>query len=79
MFPLKFVLPLFRKGERGNAEAFYTWVLPQLILNDFSVKAFPVGDWEAFCLWGAGVSEWRSPHHESPWPGIVNMINSIEF
>lgn len=79
MFPLKFVLPLFREGQRGHAEAFFTWVLPQMVLNDFPVEDFPVADWEAFCLSGAGGREWQNSHHKCPWPDIVNGISNIEL
>ncbi len=81
MFPLKFVLPLFRDGVRGHTEGFYTWVLPQLHLvgSDYPIEQFPVGDWEAFLLQGAGGTEWWSRFQQCPWPSVVDAINLAEL
>ena len=81
MFPLKFVLPLFRDAIRGHLEAFYTWVLPQLLLirSHHPIEEFPTKDWEAFLLQGAGGKEWWSRHRECPWPEVVNVINMAEL
>ena len=81
MLPLKFVLPLFRDAVRGHADAFYTWVLPQLLLigSHRSIDDFPSADWEAFLLQGAGGKEWWSRHQECPWPEVVNVINMAEL
>ena len=69
--PLDVALPLFRTGVRGDEEAFFTWVLPQLILHsDQPVESFPM-DWEAFLLRGAQGTEWWSRFQRSPWPGVV--------
>jgi hypothetical protein len=81
MFPLKFVLPLFRDGVKGHAEGFYTWVLPQLILagSFHHIDDFPVHDWEAFLLQGANGREWWSRFHACPWPDVVNCVDMIEL
>ncbi|MGX5733350.1 esterase/lipase family protein [Bosea thiooxidans] len=81
MFPLKVVLPLFREGTRGDREAFYGWILPQLVLNGSHqpIDGFPHDDWEAFLLEGAHPKEWWSRHHECPWPDSINGVNMIEL
>jgi hypothetical protein len=81
MFPLKFVLPLFRDAVKGDPEAFYAWVLPQLLLigNYYPIDQFPIADWQTFLLQGAGGSEWWSRHQPCPWPIIVDTISMAEM
>jgi hypothetical protein len=81
MFPLKVVLPLFLNDVKGNAEAFYTWVLPQLFLVSSSspVSDLPVGDWKAFLLRDSNGTEWWNRHEPSPWPDISGSIDALEL
>jgi hypothetical protein len=81
MFPLKSVLPLFRDGVEGNTEAFYRWVLPQLVLLGAykPIEEFPVADWEPFLLQGANATEWWSRYSPCPWPEVVGPIDMVEL
>lgn len=81
MFPAKFVLPIFCGAVRGDSDAFFAWVLPQLLLigHHYPIDQFPVADWEAFLLQGASGREWWSRHQPSPWPIITDNISGAEL
>jgi len=76
-FPFRVVLPLFRNGIQGDIEAFYTWVLPQVILygtDSYSSEEFPIKIWEPFLLQGLNGTEWWSRLDDCPWPAAVSSF-----
>ncbi|PZM12909.1 hypothetical protein CPY51_15315 [Rhizobium tubonense] len=75
MFPYERVLPLFLGGVRGDREAFFQWVLPQIFdSNRLSLRReankISPEDWEPFLLHGSHL-EWWSRHRDCPW-GTIN-------
>jgi hypothetical protein len=72
MLPLDMARTLFTGDVRGDAEAFYLWVLPQLYLVGcyHGIDKFQAHGWRVLLLKGAGIEEWQGPWHEDPWKGM---------
>jgi hypothetical protein len=56
---------------RGNAEAFYVWVLPQLYMVGchHPIETYSANDWSVLLLQGASAVEW-SGLPDDPWKGL---------
>jgi hypothetical protein len=74
MLPLKIARRLLADGTRGDPEAFYLWVLPQLYIVGAheGVDKFPAGDWKIILLQGA--SSGSLPCRRIPGKGSTAKI-----
>jgi hypothetical protein len=64
--------------SKGDQEAYFVWVLPQLLLaghEEAAMKDFPVNAWVIDRLTGANGVEWHGGSQNCPWELNQNMIN----